>query len=549
MNSQSETVSRTLADSKTNKFKIGICVSLIVIIIVSYIIAIVAIQRTFTYFSEDMNCSSSAPNPEIYCTLVPDSLKWEGKLNDLTSYNGLINFWAFIRLNNALAGDERIEYNVPYTYVILGEDGESISETTEGIFKCNGGDRYCRDKLLFIQPSVSSSFYKYSITFNPPVELKSKISSILLSVYMLNEEFTRSMLSLRYILFAFSIITTALFTVRYLQTPVDERAFEVRYIFVAGFLLILFNDPFFAISFLNGSKFFSVLSTLFATFFLGYLVFFWGIVLLKIKEFPYSFKNGVVTVYRFLPGIAVFILSFVAGVITLFHEIFQPAVTTNKKMPPGYVAVGILTALVAVSLIVGLIWLLIGIGKVQSPILSRYYIFMIVSVYFIFIAFIFFLATFYHPFDTDGTKVALIFLLFNFYIYWLQILWGIKGFKGEPSVIQNGILENLNSSKVLNNSNEFNSINKNEYYNKDNSYQLDPVDDPSDFNSKNEKDFSGRINFAQMSKVNQDPYSNKSNDLSLVKEEDDSRTKNDITVGDYEEFDDQEENQPNLKMN
>ena len=102
----------------------------------------------------------------------------------------------------------------------------------------------------------------------------------------------------------------------------------------------------------------------------------------------------------------------------------------DQEYPSGYHAIKIFIIIFSVLLLCSFFFHSYKIVKNWNQVINRHKFFYLLSFYFIFALFLLVLSGLYQSYDTNGIKVLLIFVMYNFYIFVLQSMWKVTS-KGQ----------------------------------------------------------------------------------------------------------------------
>lgn len=103
-----------------------------------------------------------------------------------------------------------------------------------------------------------------------------------------NKAFTYFSLVLRYILLGLSFFGLCFYAYMYYKMDSSTRTFEHKYILLLSISLFFFNDPWYAATLLHTRMLNALFSTITVTQFVGFLVFFWIVMMRRIHSEPVS---------------------------------------------------------------------------------------------------------------------------------------------------------------------------------------------------------------------------------------------------------------------
>lgn len=296
---------------------------------------------------------------------------------------------------------------------------------------CHHGSSTCEKNVFIFYPEINHSQYKLEIELQTNI-IDQNLNFISYSAVTANSKYTMFLLLLRYSLFFISIIFLARYIKSYWMINKFVRTFEHKMIFILGILLVFFNDPFYAATILKANLFFAGLSTLCVCVFVTALIIFWIVMMQRIhKEPPTPETKLLKSRITIIMGILVF--GFLLGSLMIASVVSKvnPAFHMSSSYPRVYHSMKICLFLIAVVLILGFVYNSFCIMKSWNKILNRHKFFYLLSLYFILALFLLVLSGFYQSYDTNGIKILMVFVIYNFYVIVLQVMWKVtpKGLK------------------------------------------------------------------------------------------------------------------------
>ena len=120
---------------------------------------------------------------------------------------------------------------------------------------CPEGLHFCNDNLFLLYPQITAPGFKFIITLLLEPNHNLILEEMSFFIYFANPSYTTYLLALRYTLLAISIISFAVYIFYYARSPFELRTFEHRFILILSIALILFNDPFYALTILKSNSF------------------------------------------------------------------------------------------------------------------------------------------------------------------------------------------------------------------------------------------------------------------------------------------------------
>lgn len=112
------------------------------------------------------------------------------------------------------------------------------------------------NKITDSTPVLITVTFSNSTQFSPLSTAYLSVSFYLFKTNLVNEQFTFFAIIIRGVFLGLAIIAATLYLWRFVRIPVGEKILEQKFIAVLSILLLMFNDPFYAITVLkpNGAR-------------------------------------------------------------------------------------------------------------------------------------------------------------------------------------------------------------------------------------------------------------------------------------------------------
>jgi hypothetical protein len=209
-------------------------------------------------------------------------------------------------------------YSVDYSqYKIINQDRMVVYCPEESVF--------CESKIFLFYPGLMFNDYLIRITILNEELYKSVIQKIDFMLFTHVSAYINFLLLIRYLCLIVSAVGLAYYASFYTRIPVELVSFEHQFILVLSIGLVLFNDPFYAITLLLPNAFFAFFSTVFVTGFIAMLIFFWMIMFERMSKEPVSLGTQLVQIKNVLP----------VGLLFFFITVIGMSATILTRFNPG----------------------------------------------------------------------------------------------------------------------------------------------------------------------------------------------------------------------
>ncbi len=282
---------KIFADQTRKSVVLSVLCSAFVFILLIYFVAAFAVPQSFLN-EKGIDCSDKKEVFRGFCSdlKIDQFAEWSAFVGDMSSLNQFL-----IISGEAYRGDQAdndsFSFELTYQVRIQGLDAEEkLVEESDSLHKhkvditCREGYKYCDIVVFFFFPQIRESAYNISIEIVIDQKFKSEIEGITFYSTKFNPDYTNFLLCLRYSCLGVSVIFFIFYLMFFVNIPKRLRTFEHKYIFWLMVLLVLFNDPLYAVTVLKASPFWGILSVLFVVLYVVVLVVFWVITFQRIHS-------------------------------------------------------------------------------------------------------------------------------------------------------------------------------------------------------------------------------------------------------------------------
>jgi len=307
---------------------------------------------------------------------------------------------------------------------ILQEISQQVSHTVSIL--CNDDENFpCGDPVVVLIPELKYSNYLIVIeALNPSQYASSSFELQGFFVNFIDVHYTNYLFGLRYTFLCVSMITVAI----YLYRMRNLRAFsdwviEQKAILVLSFLLILFNNPFYALVILVPGEASFFFSTLFTVNFCIYLYGFWWTTYQRIRLENQQKATKTLTIWKgiFLLLLWVFVLTSLCLLNHFYLE--DPGFDFDTEYQKTYLAFLIIAMLFCAFAALALLREIIYIFMNFKTRIWRQKLLFALSSFFIFAFFVFIFSGSFSSFNDNGSRVLLSIGIMNLYVFALQLLY------------------------------------------------------------------------------------------------------------------------------
>ena len=428
------------ADSMNKRVLMALFCSAISILLLIFIVSSFAIPHNFLrrpcsmIDKKENNVEEFDDYPELQCIKEKKSSFKDHVFyfTGLQSNNLYISFFGHAERFKSESDTEMdlvIDFKAKLTPYNL-EDGQEVSHTdlehvNEHKLKifCHSSLRDCEETSFMFYPQVRHESYRLHLELEVNETYKKIIEEFVFSIKVRNPKYTTFALVLRYLCFSLSLVFGFIYLCFYRTIQSNYRTFEHKFIVLLSLALILFNDPFYAVTILKASKFWAILSALFVVIFISSLIFFWVVMVQRIHMEGISVRTKLMNKKNIAILIGVFLVLIITTGIESVISRFDPAFHVNYEMPLVYDIFLVLLLLTTLFLIAVFAYNSYKICKKWNMIIQRYQFYFLISFYFVIALFFMMITGLYHAYDFNGVRLLMLFLLFNFYIIVLQFMW------------------------------------------------------------------------------------------------------------------------------
>eukprot|EP01017_Pseudomicrothorax_dubius_P034233 TRINITY_DN4669_c0_g1_i4.p1 TRINITY_DN4669_c0_g1~~TRINITY_DN4669_c0_g1_i4.p1 ORF type:complete len:464 (+),score=84.96 TRINITY_DN4669_c0_g1_i4:141-1532(+) len=298
-------------------------------------------------------------------------------------------------------------------------------------FKCTRGQRLCESKMILYLPRIQRDAYQVIIKITNTDEVSWMVQDIQFRFIYMYQKYAQYLLILKYMFFFVSVIALLLYYKFLKKINPSDRIFEQKMLLVLSIALVLFNDPFFAVTLLYPSFLSALFSTVFVTSFYCLLLLFWLCQFERICT--ENDKKGTKTMK---PWKVVLILvvwfTLVISYTILSYTYQQDPATNYESEDEGTYQIFKVFSILLVMIVVGvLVNYYVNFCRVWNTRIGRHKNFFFFSTYFIFCTFLFIFTGSLTVYNNDGNRVLIVISVTNMYIFFLQYFYGpsIEGIK------------------------------------------------------------------------------------------------------------------------
>lgn len=292
---------------------------------------------------------------------------------------------------------------------------------------CPPLEEFCETNVLLIYPQLDYKNYMIEIEFEQDSTLNTMVDGMSFGARLQNPKFLAFLIVFRYIMFGISVVVLAAYAAFYCRTPAHQLTFEHRFIMLLAVSLVIFNDPIFAVTIFKPSIAAASFSTIFVAQFLGLLVTFWVAMWRRMHREPVNRLTRQADWLAWLLGFLVFAMLTIAGAAASVYTRLDPGVHVYAKRPILHSVFLYMTVALCVILIIGLFYHSYKIYTAWNQVIARHRFFFQWSLMFIIVLFALLASGMYQSYDMNGVQVLLLFLICNFYVLMLTVLWRFWG--------------------------------------------------------------------------------------------------------------------------
>lgn len=288
---------------------------------------------------------------------------------------------------------------------------------------CPQGQEYCDTNVLILYPELEFRNYMITVQFMLDPSISQLVDGILFSGKTQNDKYTTYLMVYRYVLLAISILFCLAYVVFYCKTPKTQITFEHRFILLLSLSVVIFNDPVFAVTIFSPTIAAATFSVIFVMQFVGFLVVFWIVMWRRMHREPVSSSSKEANWMAWLLGFIVFVMLTIAGSAASVYTRIDPGVHPYTSRPVLYSVFLYITVALCAILLIGLLYHSYQIYKSWNQVIARHRFFFQWSLMMVVIMFALLVAGLYTAYSASGIQIMILFLMCNFYVIMLQILW------------------------------------------------------------------------------------------------------------------------------
>ena len=290
--------------------------------------------------------------------------------------------------------------------------------------KCNKNQIYCANNIfLLIYPKEKVEVYKIEIEINIPMDFKDGIKSIYFFANMVDPKYTNFLLILRYTCLVISVFFGILYFKFYFSIENSLLTFEHKFIFLLSICLIFFNDPFYALTILKSEFSLTLLSNFFVIGFISILILFWIVMIQRMYKESVMITSNLLNKKNIFFSFIIFCLLMSVSMIANVFSRFYPGFHLNAEYPLVFEFLIFVVFGILIFLAILFIYSTYKIFISWNKLIPRHKFFFLFSFYFIVVLFFMIANGLYQSYESSGVKILMLFLLNNFYVIMLQILW------------------------------------------------------------------------------------------------------------------------------
>ena len=437
-----ERLVKILADSTNNRVYFSLLCIGFLILLSLYIIAAFAVPHTFINFEGVTDCPDSL-NFKGYCHYIDfkKTDSWIVHLGHLTTKNQFLLIFGKVMP----VSTSEMEFDLKYRIDIkpVNEFGDEKEDSKKGHLltkentlrvKCEEDEIYCNINEFILYPQITHEIYRIEVQIDVTDFDRNDIKGIYFDARTVSEKFTNYTLTLRYLFFAISVISSIIYLLFYFKLSNDLKTFEHRFISILSFSLPFFNNPLYALNIFKPSTFIAILSTFFTVALISILLLFWIIMVQRIWKEKIRVKTKLVNPLNLILWILGFIFLMVSSSIASVVYRFDPAFHVDRDYPTSYMVFEIFVLIYMLVLLILLFFCIYKMCGQWKKIIWRHKVFFVMSIYFFLAVFILSVTGSYQSYDSDGIKLLMMIFICNFYVVLLQILCrftkdGVKDYK------------------------------------------------------------------------------------------------------------------------
>jgi hypothetical protein len=353
-------------------------------------------------------------------------------------------------VKSSSSGYYNTAFSIPvnYTLVITSFDMRSftigdaiVQNSTHNVqVDCSTtGSPYCAAKTIVYEPVIRYHGYFIQVAFTNAANYTDKIIDIQMQVSSVNPKYTAFLIALRYVCLGLSLMVLLCYINQLRKIGKSAMVFEQKYILCLAMLVIIFNDPFFALTILMPNMASAFFTCLFAITFLSALFLFWMATFERIYKENQDKNTRILTAPKWIYIFTLWLFLLVTVSLLSYNYLQDPGFDFDDEHNTTFMA---FKFILIVLLIIGLGWLLnstVYICRNFQTRMWRHKMFFTFSLYFIICYFIMVFTGSMSVYNLDGSRVLLLIGILNIYIWFLQYLYapnaqGIKEYQSNQTL-------------------------------------------------------------------------------------------------------------------
>ena len=208
-----------------------------------------------------------------------------------------------------------------------------------------------------------------------------------------------------------------------MQIPTNLRTFEHLYIGLLSLSLILFNNPIYGFIVVKNTTFFNFLGDTFIILYFSMLILFWIVMMDRIYKETILLRTKLLNRRNMAIFGMIFFVMLIYTIMLNYFNKYQPGFHFDNEYPIIFKVYQSICFMILLTFTAIFMWSVVKIFKNWNKLIPRHKFFFIFSFYFI-IIFIGLTISFFDDFSNEqGMTILLFFVLNNFYVIMLQLLW------------------------------------------------------------------------------------------------------------------------------
>lgn len=283
----------------------------------------------------------------------------------------------------------------------------------------NKKNEKCDERWILYIPEITFKHVMFRIEFENGKDLKQKIDLKGASFIYINNKYTNFLLAVKYSFMAISLITCIAYFWRLKKLAQAHWVIEQKFILTLSVMLIMFNDPFYALTLLNPNMAGAFFSVLWIVNFLVTLFIFWIVALKRIVEDnankitkSFNIKLMIFGTFSWL-----FLLLTYVGFSYEYQQ--HPGTEFYEEFSTVYEVFKIMGLILFSIFLLYLFYNYFLICRVYKTRIWRHRLFSTFSLYFIFCIAIFMFTGTPHVYSSYGERVLLFICIMNMYVYYM----------------------------------------------------------------------------------------------------------------------------------